>query len=85
MFGRRYFCPRLPSTRNSRVEMTGLVVGSTATYSCNSEDYYIAVGDKVRTCLKTGVWSGTQPRCNIRNKPTTAEIMNDDDITDYAV
>ncbi len=67
MFGGRYFCRRLPSPKHGSVEITGLVAGSTASFNCNSKDYYLAVGDKVRKCLKTGVWSGIQPQCNKRN------------------
>ena len=36
---------------------------STATYSC--EDGYNLVGDAVRTCLSSGIWSGYSPYCQI--------------------
>ena len=36
-------------------------VNSVATYSCNTG--YTLTGDDMRTCLETGVWSGSAPTC----------------------
>ena len=36
--------------------------GSLATYTCNSG--YELVGNGIRTCLASGVWSGTEPFCS---------------------
>ena len=35
--------------------------GDTATYTCNSG--YELVGSATRTCLATGMWSGSAPAC----------------------
>ena len=36
-------------------------LGSTANYSCNSPA--VLMGERVRTCLVTGDWSGEAPAC----------------------
>ena len=38
------------------------MINSVAIYSC--DDGYSLVGDASRTCLETGLWSGTAPTCN---------------------
>lgn len=37
------------------------VFGATAIFSCNSG--YTLVGSRVRECMSTGLWSGTQVQC----------------------
>ena len=43
------------------VTITGYRVDDTAAYSCASG--YRLDGDEVRTCLQTGMWSGSDPTC----------------------
>ena len=55
-------CSTLLNPANGRVShTTGTTVGQTATYSCNPG--YNLVGDSIRTCQATGVWSGSAPTC----------------------
>lgn len=54
-------CPRLTLVLNGRITATGRRVGSTATHVCF--DGFVLVGNSVRTCLNTGVWSGEKPSC----------------------
>ena len=54
-------CSELYSPVNGEVTWTGLTSGSTATYTCDSD--YQLIGDQIRTCLNTGVWSGRKPTC----------------------
>ena len=46
---------------NGEVNMTAIVNGSTAIYTCDSG--FQLSGDDTRTCLNTGVWSGQKPIC----------------------
>lgn len=62
LFGQKYFCPRLLPPQNGEVQLTGITIGSTATYSCVSDDFTV-VGKKTRKCMSTGVWNGVEPRC----------------------
>jgi hypothetical protein len=43
------------------VSVTGRELGGTAEYSCNPG--YIRSGDRTRTCLSPGMWSGNAPTC----------------------
>ena len=55
-------CGTLTNPTNGRVIHTGgTTFGQTATYSCNTG--YDLVGDSVRTCQATRVWSGSAPAC----------------------
>ena len=54
-------CGGLMDPENGAVTVTNITFNSTATYSCN--DGYILVGDTTRTCLASGLWSGTAPLC----------------------
>ncbi len=54
-------CSVLEAPEGGSVKLTGLMVGSTATYMCNGG--YVLEGVQVRTCLKDGTWSGDEPRC----------------------
>ncbi len=55
------FCPKLSAPSYGRVSVTGLEVGSSATYECN--DGFLLVGTITRYCLPTGEWSGEAPTC----------------------
>ena len=59
-------CSELSSPVNGEVTWTGLTSGSTATYTCDSD--YQLIGDQIRTCLNTGVWSGRKPTCTCMRK-----------------
>ncbi len=53
-------CPSLQSPSNGRVSFS-TKVASVATYSCNHG--YRLWGNPTRTCLESGQWSGSQPKC----------------------
>ena len=40
---------------------TGLTEGSNAIYTCNSG--YQLSGERIRTCMSNGNWSGQEPTC----------------------
>ena len=50
-------CGLLSDPPNGAVELTGTVVGSTATYSCDPG--YINVDDTTVVCQNNGNWSGS--------------------------
>ena len=55
-------CPDLLTLHNGHVSITGLLVGSVATYIC--KDGYALVGYRNRTCEQGGIWQDTfPPRC----------------------
>ena len=54
-------CPTLEDIPNGSVDMTGVTVGSTATYTCN--DNYQLMGASTRMCQPNGTWSGEEPSC----------------------
>ena len=56
-------CPDLSAPANGSVSMSGIIVGSTATYSCNAG--FTLVGDTVRTC-EDDMWTGTEPNCQCK-------------------
>ena len=55
-------CPPLESPDNGDVSLTGMDVGSVATYTCDSG--YFLVGSPERMCLQTGEWSEEEPSCS---------------------
>ena len=55
-------CGALPDPANGQVNTTvGTTFGQTATYSCNIG--YNLVGNSIRMCQATGLWSGSAPTC----------------------
>ena len=55
-------CGTLNNPANGQVSYTGRTTfGQTATYSCDAG--YNLVGNSIRTCQATGVWSGSAPTC----------------------
>ena len=55
-------CGNLTNPTNGQVNHTaGTTFGQIATYSCNTG--YNLVGDSIRACQTTGVWSGGEPIC----------------------
>ena len=54
-------CGVLINPANGEVVAFVTTFNSTATYSCNTG--YTLTGDDMRTCLETGLWSGSEPMC----------------------
>ena len=54
-------CERLLDIANGRVVLSGLTVGSLASYTCNTG--FNLVGNSARTCQSNGLWSGVEPFC----------------------
>ena len=57
-------CGPLGDPANGAVSLSSIMINSVATYSCNTG--YTLTGDDMRTCLETGVWSGSEPMCTGR-------------------
>ena len=51
----------LLSPQNGNVQFTSTLQDATATYSCITG--YTVVGPSNRTCLSSGLWSGSDPTC----------------------
>ena len=54
-------CPKLSDPRNGDVDLTGLRVGSKASYSCDRG--FKLRGNQVRHCQSNGRWTGQDPSC----------------------
>ena len=55
-------CSTLTRPANGQVSHTaGTTFGQTATYSCDTG--FNLVGNSIRTCEATGLWSGSTPTC----------------------
>ena len=54
-------CPELPDPSNGAVMVSGLTVGSTASYTC--DDGFKLSENILRMCETGGVWSGSEPLC----------------------
>ena len=48
---------------NGTVELSGRLVGDTATYSCDGN--FSVVGPQILTCGDDGMWSDSPPTCQI--------------------
>ena len=55
-------CNDLPAPKYGSVSVSGVRVGSIATYKC--DDGFLLVGTTTRECLSNGHWSGNAPICN---------------------
>ena len=55
-------CGPLPSPANGNITLTGTLIGSTATYTCDSG--YERVGSYTLVCQDDGTWSGS-PLCSL--------------------
>ena len=58
-------CSELSDPANGIVIWTGLTTGSLAAYACDNG--YQFTGERIRTCMSNGTWSGQDPTC-IRKK-----------------
>ena len=56
-------CGTLGNPNQGSVSFQSTTVGSTATYSCFKD--YTLVGEDMRTCQSSGVWSGSAPTCKV--------------------
>lgn len=54
-------CPNLPKITYGIIKVTGNRLGSKALYKCNYG--YRLMGKYLRSCLKSGEWSGGAPLC----------------------
>ena len=55
-------CGPLSSPDNGNITLTGTLIGSTATYTCDSG--YERVGSDILVCRDDGTWSGS-PLCSL--------------------
>ncbi len=55
-------CEQLIDPDNGIVDLTGINVGSRATYSCD-KGFDLTGGQFIRTCQPNGQWSGDAPSC----------------------
>lgn len=58
-------CTILPKPANGIVTITGTIVGSKATYTCDRG--FELIGESTRLCNDVGTWSGTEPTCKGNN------------------
>ena len=54
-------CEKPDTPSNGGVSYTITTEGSTIVYSCDPG--FVLCGDENRTCLSTGMWSGSVPDC----------------------
>ena len=54
-------CGDIGDPQNGVVLFSSTTYNSVANFSCNTG--YNLTGDTSRTCLSTGVWSGSEPNC----------------------
>ncbi len=54
-------CDQLKPPEYGDVKLSGLTIGSHATYTC--EDGFELLGNEFRSCEADGEWSGTDPTC----------------------
>ena len=54
-------CPELLDPSNGAVTVSGLTVGSTASYTCDAG--FELSENILRMCETGGVWSGSEPLC----------------------
>ena len=52
-----------PTKFNGQVTQTGIVLGSTAAYTCDTD--YSLVGNATRECQADGNWSGAAAICQL--------------------
>lgn len=64
-------CEPLEDPENGEVSVTTRTIDSVANYTCNPG--YALVGNDMRTCLETGIWSGEEPTCT--SKYYDSQIM----------
>ena len=63
-------CGGLAAPANGEVSVSGLAIGSVATYSCRT-GFLLVGGAKLRVCSVGGVWSSVAPVCKSRSFPAT--------------
>ena len=61
IFATDVICPVLTFPVNGAIDSINRTFNTVVAYSCS--EGYILTGDSTRTCLGTGVWSGSDPTC----------------------
>ncbi|KAK8375173.1 hypothetical protein O3P69_019928 [Scylla paramamosain] len=76
-----YVCQYAPMTcgspdkrENTTLSTTDTNTGSTVTYTCPTDS--LLVGNSTRTCLKSGLWSGSAPTCKYVDCGQPVEVEN---------
>ena len=69
-------CGSPNNPENGLVTVSGTTFGSTATYTCNSSDYFV-LGEPTRDCLDHGRWNCFAPTC----APSELEYSMNDAVT----
>ena len=65
-------CGEPQSTANGVVSVSTTTFSSIASYNCH--EGYTLIGEHNRTCLSTGVWSGSTPHCTCKLAVTVGEV-----------
>ncbi|CAN0067612.1 unnamed protein product [Lampetra planeri] len=74
---------RAAPLEHGRVNVTAVTpFGSAAAYDCDLG--FVLVGERVRVCLDTGVWSGSNPRCHRIKCETPLELQHGEVVVDRA-
>ena len=60
-------CGSLGNPANGVVSVSDTTYNSMATYSCNPP-HTLIMGDDKRTCQNSGVWSGIEPICMVKQQ-----------------
>ena len=60
-------CGALDDPANGMVTVPATIFNSTASYSCNTGST-LTGDDTTRTCLGSGLWSGSTPTCEGKHK-----------------
>ena len=74
-------CQNLSPPANGRVDISSLEPETTVRYSCNVG--FQLSGNRVRTCLESGLWSGQAPNCTKHlcpplSPPSNGKVMFSD-------
>ena len=60
-------CDIPPAPDNGDIDISGSGVGAVVTYTCDT-CFKLCDGDRTRTCLPNGQWSGTPPTCSRKSQ-----------------
>ena len=77
-------CPSLTNPSNGQVTVTGLGVGSTATYTCNS-GFSLSTATATRVCGSDGTWIGPEPTCSGTHLVFFAKTAHGLDLCAFAI
>ena len=65
LFSAAVECGGLPDPLNGYVVLTDVILGSVATYNCQTG--FSLVGSATRECARSGRWTGVPPTCESKN------------------